>query len=85
MVGLGETKEEIVAVLKDLNAVGCRIVTIGQYLQPLPGYIPVHEFVPPEQFSDLEKAGKGIGLQTVFSGPFVRSSYRSREIYHVRA
>jgi lipoic acid synthetase len=75
MVGLGETLDEVVEVLRDLRGVGCHIVTIGQYLQPTRDSVPVEEFVRPEQFEELEKLALEMGFAGAFCGPFVRSSY----------
>lgn len=75
MVGLGETTDEVVQVLRDLRAVGCDIVTIGQYLQPTRKHLPVARYVAPEEFAELERIGYELGFKYVFSGPFVRSSY----------
>ncbi|MEZ8219974.1 lipoic acid synthetase [Candidatus Fervidibacteria bacterium JGI MDM2 JNZ-1-D12] len=75
MVGLGETTDEVVQVLKDLREVGCDIVTIGQYLQPTKKHLPVARYVAPEEFAELERIGYELGFKYVFSGPFVRSSY----------
>lgn len=75
MVGLGETMEEVVQVLKDLRSVGCDIVTIGQYIRPTARHLPVARYVMPEEFSELERIGYELGFKYVFSGPFVRSSY----------
>mgnify|MGYP001767548889 FL=1 len=80
MVGLGETRDEVVTVLADLAAAGCQVVTIGQYLQPTPDQVPVDRYWHPDEFADLEAAGRGLGL-TVFAGPFVRSSYRAEEAF----
>ena len=80
MIGLGETFDEVVEAMKDLRENGVDICTIGQYLQPTPGQVPVAEFVPPERFERLEAAGENLGLRKVVAGPFVRSSYRSSEI-----
>ncbi|MGQ9461842.1 MAG: lipoyl synthase [Candidatus Fervidibacter sp.] len=75
MVGLGETVDEVVQVLKDLLSVGCDIVTIGQYLRPTSRHLPVARYVTPEEFAELERIGYELGFQYVFSGPFIRSSY----------
>ncbi len=75
MVGLGETTDEVVQVLKDLKEVGCDIVTIGQYLQPTKKHLPVARYVAPEEFAELERIGYELGFKYIFSGPFVRSSY----------
>lgn len=77
MVGLGESEEEVCGVLSDLHNAGCSMVTIGQYLQPSREQVPVQRFVPPEQFERYEKAGRTMGLRSVFAGPFVRSSYKA--------
>lgn len=75
MVGLGETPEEVQAVMRDLRAAGVAILTVGQYLQPTRRNLPVAEYVRPEQFEEYRKAGLKLGFTAVFSGPFVRSSY----------
>ena len=80
MVGLGETRDEVVAVLGDLAAVGCQVVTIGQYLQPTPEQVPVERYWHPDEFAELDAAGRALGLE-VFAGPFVRSSYRAEEAF----
>jgi len=75
MVGLGETMEEVVQVLRDLRSVGCDIVTIGQYIRPTARHLPVARYVTPEEFAELERIGYELGFKYVFAGPFVRSSY----------
>ena len=85
MAGLGETEDEVITVLNDLYAAGCRMVTIGQYLQPSKKQVPVQWYVPPERFAYYEKSGRAIGLRSVFTGPFVRSSYRSLEVFNSSA
>jgi len=80
MVGLGETRDEVVGVLGDLAAAGCQVVTIGQYLQPTPAQAPVERYWHPDEFAELERVGRELGLE-VFAGPFVRSSYRADEAY----
>ena len=80
MVGLGETRDEVVAVLADLAAAGCQVVTIGQYLQPTPEQVPVERYWHPDEFAELDDAGRALGLE-VFAGPFVRSSYRAEEAF----
>ncbi|HSO24660.1 MAG TPA: lipoyl synthase [Chondromyces sp.] len=80
MVGLGETREEIAAVLADLRDAGCQVVTIGQYLRPTPQQVEVARYWSPEEFAELEEAGAALGLE-VFAGPFVRSSYRAEEAF----
>ena len=82
MVGLGETSQEVEEVMDDLLAVGCKILTIGQYLQPTHKHYPVHEYVTPEQFALYREIGLKKGFQQVESGPLVRSSYHAEK--HVR-
>lgn len=82
MVGLGETPQEVEEVMDDLLAVGCKILTIGQYLQPTHKHYPVHEYVTPEQFVLYREIGLKKGFQQVESGPLVRSSYHAEK--HVR-
>lgn len=77
MVGFGETRKEVVAVLEDLFAAGCRSVTIGQYLSPSRNHPRVREYLPVEAFGELEDAARGIGFPRVASGPLVRSSYKA--------
>jgi lipoic acid synthetase len=80
MVGLGETREELEEALRDLQAVGCRVVTVGQYLRPTAAQVPVARFVAPAEFAELEAYGRSIGLE-VIAGPFVRSSYHAEEAF----
>lgn len=81
MVGLGETDEEVLAVLADLRGVGVDVVTIGQYLRPTRAHEPVHRYLPPEGFRDLEARARALGFPTVYSGVFVRSSFNAEEVY----
>jgi lipoic acid synthetase len=81
MVGLGEADEEVVAVLADLRAVGVDVVTIGQYLRPTRAHEPVHRYVPPSEFGELEQRARVLGFPTVYSGVFVRSSFNAEEVY----
>ncbi len=81
MVGLGETDEEIEAVLADLIAVGCSMVTIGQYLRPSPAQAEVVRYVTPEQFSRYESIGRALGFPALAAGPFVRSSFHALELF----
>ena len=80
MVGLGETWDEILAVLADLRRVGCDIVTIGQYLRPTGGerHLPVARYYTPDEFLRLEEEALVLGFRAVESGPLVRSSYHAR-------
>jgi lipoic acid synthetase len=77
MLGLGETKEEVVQTLRDLADNGCDVVTIGQYLQPTKKHLHVHRFVHPDEFAEYREIGYSLGLDYVESGPLVRSSYHS--------
>jgi lipoic acid synthetase len=77
MLGLGETRDEVLEALKDLRAAGCSILTIGQYLQPTPKNLPVVAYVEPKVFEDYERIGYEMGFESVASGPFVRSSYHA--------
>jgi len=80
MVGLGETRREVVETMKDLRQAGCRMLTIGQYLSPSSRHLPVAEFVPPDVFLWYERKAAELGFQAVQSGPFVRSSYKAGEL-----
>jgi lipoyl synthase len=79
MLGLGESKEEVFQTLKDLQAYGCDVVTIGQYLQPTKKHLPVQRFVHPDEFAEYRELGYQLGLDYVESGPLVRSSYHSEK------
>ncbi len=77
MVGIGESKEEVFELMKDLRSINCDIMTIGQYLQPSKEHLQVHRYVEIEEFKEYEIYGKELGFKDVFSGPFVRSSYHA--------
>ncbi|MHB1605445.1 MAG: lipoyl synthase [Leptospirales bacterium] len=79
MLGLGEEKEEVLSVLKDLRQAGCSMVTIGQYLPPSRDHLPVHRYVTPDEFLEWELTGIGMGFDSVASGPLVRSSYHAEQ------
>lgn len=81
MLGLGETRDEVVQAMRDLRAVGCDILTFGQYLQPSPKHLPVQAFVRPEEFEEYRRLGEAEGFEFVASGPLVRSSYRAGEYF----
>jgi len=81
MVGLGETMAEVIATLEDLRAVGCDIVTVGQYLQPSRRALPVARYWHPEEFEKIQAAGEKMGFKKVFAAPLVRSSYRAAELF----
>lgn len=80
MLGLGETFEELLEVFADLRAVGCDMLTLGQYLQPTPDHLPVERYLPPEEFDEIGVLAKRLGFGMVASGPFVRSSYHAGEM-----
>lgn len=85
MVGLGETREEIMGVMKDLRAVGVDILTIGQYLRPSGSHYPVIRYVTPQEFYSYKEIGYNLGFSYVVAGPFVRSSYKAEEALRQRA
>jgi lipoic acid synthetase len=80
MLGLGETMDEIKAVLDDFRLVDCDFLTLGQYLQPTRDQLPVQRYVTPEEFEDLGKYAWSLGFKMVHSGPLVRSSYHAKEL-----
>lgn len=80
MVGLGETKEEVLELIADLRGVGCDILTIGQYLQPDKRSLPVIEYIPPEIFDRWRDFALELGFGRVASGPLIRSSYHAAEM-----
>jgi lipoic acid synthetase len=80
MLGLGESRDELLECLADLRTVGCDFLTLGQYLQPGTRYLPVARYVPPAEFDELGRIARQLGFSKVASGPFVRSSYHAREM-----
>ena len=85
MVGLGETTAEVEELMDDLRAAGCRLLTIGQYLQPSHRHYPVAEYVTPEQFKRYKETGLAKGFTQVESGPLVRSSYHAeKSLLHLK-
>ena len=79
MLGIGESKEEVIQSMKDLVDVGCDVLTLGQYLQPTPKHLPVLRFAHPDEFAELREIGYQLGFDYVESGPLVRSSYHSEK------
>ncbi len=77
MLGVGETNDEVLAVMHDLRAHGVEILTLGQYLRPSPRHLPVVRYVPPEEFAMFRQTGYEMGFRHVESGPLVRSSYHA--------
>ena len=85
MLGLGEQEHEIDAVMDDLVALGCDILTLGQYLQPTAQHLPVFRWVHPDEFAQWKSRGEAKGLRHVESGPLVRSSYHAEKQVHAHA
>jgi lipoic acid synthetase len=77
MLGLGETIDEVLGVMRDLRAHGVDLLTLGQYLRPSPKHLPIVRYATPEEFADLRRAGEHMGFTHVESGPLVRSSYHA--------
>jgi len=77
MLGLGETRDEVLAALRDLRAASCRRLTLGQYLRPSLAHLPVARYWRPEEFSELAERARELGFEQVRSGPLVRSSYHA--------
>lgn len=80
MLGLGETRDELLECLADLRQYDCDFLTLGQYLQPGPSYLPVVRYIPPDEFDELGDRARSMGFTKVASGPFVRSSYHARDM-----
>jgi lipoyl synthase len=81
MLGLGETRDEVIAVMQNLRDIACDLLTLGQYLQPAPGNYPVARFVTPEEFAEYETIGYAMGFKGISSSPLVRSSFRADELF----
>jgi lipoic acid synthetase len=79
MLGLGETRDEVLETMDDLRRVDCQILTLGQYLQPTPKHLPVAEFIHPDAFAEYKEIGLEMGFRYVESGPLVRSSYHAEK------
>ena len=79
MLGLGETRDEVLETMEDLRSVNVDILTLGQYLQPTTKHLPIYEFVTPEQFAEYKELGLKMGFRYVESGPLVRSSYHAEK------
>ena len=77
MLGLGETKEELLEAMTDLRSVGCDLLTLGQYLQPTQKHLKIAEFIHPDQFTEYKRIAEAMGFSYVASGPLVRSSYHA--------
>jgi lipoic acid synthetase len=83
MLGLGESKEELLGVMQDLRRVNCDMLTLGQYLAPTLEHYPVREFILPELFDEYKESAVRMGFKKVVSAPKARSSYRAGEVEHV--
>ncbi len=77
MLGLGETKQELLEAMTDLRSVGCDLLTLGQYLQPTKKHLKIEEFIHPDQFTEYKRIAEAMGFSYVASGPLVRSSYHA--------
>jgi lipoic acid synthetase len=79
MLGLGETRDEVISTMRDLAAQETNLLTLGQYLQPTRDHLPVVRFVHPGEFAEFKRLGMEMGFKHVESGPLVRSSYHAFE------
>ena len=82
MLGLGETREEILQTMDDLLSVGCEVMTIGQYLQPTKEHYPLQDYIHPDVFAEYAEIGKEKGFRHIESSPLVRSSYHAEKHIH---
>lgn len=82
MLGLGETREEVLGTMDDLAKANCQILTLGQYLAPSPSHYPVHDYVHPDEFAFYEEEAQQRGFLAVASSPLVRSSYNAEDLYY---
>ncbi len=80
MVGLGESREQVRALMRDARDAGCEVFTAGQYLQPTHAHLPVARYVHPDEFAEYENYGRQIGFREVVAGPLVRSSYHADQL-----
>src|SRR3984893_11977917 len=79
MLGLGETRDEVLKAMEEIAAQGTHILTLGQYLQPTPAHLPVERYVHPDEFAEFKQLGEQMGFRHVEAGPLVRSSYHASE------
>jgi lipoic acid synthetase len=79
IVGMGETRQEVLGTLADMRAIGVDIITIGQYLRPTARHRPIHRYVSPDEFAEYKEIGESIGIPHIESGPLVRSSYHAAQ------
>ena len=81
ILGMGETRDEVSATMRELRETGCDLLTITQYLRPSPRHHPVERWVKPDEFVELQAEAESLGFAGVMSGPLVRSSYRAGRLY----
>jgi lipoic acid synthetase len=79
MLGLGETREEVLRAMQEIAAQGTHILTLGQYLQPTAEHLPIERYVHPDEFAEYKRLGEAMGFKHVEAGPLVRSSYHAFE------
>ena len=79
MLGLGETREEVLQAMEEIAAQGTHILTLGQYMQPTPEHLPIERYVHPDEFAEFKRLGEQMGFKHVEAGPLVRSSYHAFE------
>ena len=79
MLGLGETREEVVHTMEDLRKRGCEVLTLGQYLQPTMQHMPVEAYIHPDRFAEYREKALSLGFEAVESSPLVRSSYHAHK------
>ena len=84
MLGLGETEAEVLQVFRDLRQAGVNCLTVGQYLRPTKGHLPVVDYIHPDRFKELEQSAYDLGFRQVASGPLVRSSYHAERVFETR-
>jgi lipoic acid synthetase len=82
MVGLGEQRNELQAVMQDLRQAGCDVLTLGQYLRPSPQHYPIRQFITPETFAQYQDIAQNLGFLHVYASPFARSSFHAGDIYN---
>ena len=82
MLGLGETRDELLQTFDDLRAAGCDVLTLGQYLTPTPAHAPIARFYSPDEFDELAEIARGRGFLSIAAGPFVRSSYNAAAVFN---
>ncbi|UCE97575.1 MAG: lipoyl synthase [Dehalococcoidia bacterium] len=82
MLGLGETREEVIAVMRDLRSIGCDLLTLGQYLSPSNQHYPIQNFPTPQEFADYEPIAQELGFRGVVSAPLMRSSFKAGVLYN---